>query len=313
MKNIPAASNPGAWNTLPPLEIARSHPSVATYKGKIYAFGGGGPGFKSLNSAICFDPQSNTWTPCQDMPTLRSGTVAATVDDKIYVMGGGFRQEDGMFRFLTAVEIYHPDTDSWEKGPDLLMPHDYPAVAKLGNCVYVIGGHHPNATQGGPKTDPGFDFCERLDLDKGTWEEIAPLPTPRFALSAITQDNKILAMGGVAFRPEGFNNFTVIETYDPETNSWKSEPEFKLPWPAAGLGSAIVDNDIYVFGGYSDESIHNRTARFDPATNSWQQVDSLPSPVCAMGVTTYDNSIYIAGGWADDGRTPIDAFYCYTP
>ncbi len=306
------SSPTGEWGSLSPLEIPRSHPSVVTYKNKIYAFGGGGPNFKSLNSAICFDPQTGNWQKLPNMPTLRSGTAAATVGDKIYVMGGGFRQEDGMFRFLKTVEIYHPDTGNWEKGPDLTMPHDYPAVAVLGNSIYVIGGHHPDATQGGPKTDPGFDYCERLDTKENKWKAIAPLPTPRFALSAVTQNGQILAMGGVAFRPEGFNNFTTIETYDPSSNTWSSQDNFRLPWPAAGLGSAKLSDDIYVFGGYSDDDIHNRTARYDHETGSWQQAASLPSPACAMGVTVCNNAIYAVGGWADDGRTPIDVFYRYT-
>ncbi len=302
------------WDTLPLLDIARSHPSVATHNNKIYIFGGGGPNFKSLNSTARYNPADNNWTELSPMPTLRSGTMAATVDDKIYVMGGGFRQEDGMFRFLNTVEIYHPNTDHWETGPDLLMPHDYPAVAVLDQSIYILGGHHPDATQGGPKTDPGFDFCERLNTDKGdSWEAIEPLPTPRFALSAITKDSKIFAMGGVAFRPEGFNNFTTIEIFDPQTGSWSSSPELSLPWPAAGLGSANVNNQIYIFGGYSDDSIHNRTATYNEETGEWLASNTIPSPIAAMGVTVCDNSIYSIGGWADDGRTPISSCYRLNP
>lgn len=302
------------WSRTAPLTIARSHPSVASYKGKIYAFGGGGPSFKSLNSTVCYNPEDDSWSKCRDMPTLRSGTMAATIGDRIYVMGGGFRQDDGMFRFLTTVEIYHPETDSWAQGPDLVMPHDYPAVAVLDNTIYILGGHHPDATQGGPKTDPGFDFCERLDITgKGQWEAIAPLPTPRFALSAVATGGKILAMGGVAFRPEGFNNFTTIELYDPATNSWTQEEQFALPWVAAGLGSAMLGERIYVFGGYSDDSIHDRTAYYSPADRKWHAAATLPAPVAAMGVTICDGSIYSVGGWANDGRTPITDVYCYTP
>lgn len=303
----------GHWSSLPSLSIARSHPSVASLNGKVYVFGGGGPNFKSLNSSICYDPAKDEWTPCREMPTLRSGTMAAAIGNRIYVMGGGFRQDDGMFRFLTTVEIYHPETDSWERGPDLLRPHDYPAVAILGDTIYILGGHHPDATQGGPKTDPGFDFCERLDITKGAWEEIAPLPTPRFALSALAIDGRILAMGGVAFRPEGFNNFTTIEIYDPANDRWSQEPGLSLPWAAAGLGSAKLGNDLYVFGGYSDDDIHNRTARYDTQNGQWHQAASLPAPVAAMGVTTCEGSIYSVGGWANDGRTPINDVYRYTP
>ena len=68
-----------------------------------------------------YDPLTNQWERKADMPTLRSGSVTAVIDNRIYVMGGGFKQPNGQFKFLTAVEIYSPNTDSWEKGPDLLM------------------------------------------------------------------------------------------------------------------------------------------------------------------------------------------------
>ncbi len=301
------------WSQLPPLEIARSHPSVASHNGKIYVFGGGGPGFKSMNSSVCYNPVDDTWSKLKDMPTLRSGTMAATIGDRIFVMGGGFRQENGMFRFLTTVEIYHPESDSWETGPSLLMPHDYPAVAVLGETIYILGGHHPDATQGGPKSDPGFDFCERLDTDGGAWEAIAPLQVPRFALSATAVDGKILAMGGVAFRPEGFNNFTTIEIFDPATNSWSHDNTLALPWVAAGLGSARVGDNLYIFGGYSDDNIHNRTAYYSLTNKQWHQAAALPSPVAAMGVTVCDGTIYSIGGWANDGRTPITEAFRFTP
>lgn len=301
------------WDTPPALEVARSHSPTAEYKGKLYVFGGGGPNFQSLNSTVSYDPQTTQWSACTDMPTLRSGAVAATIGDKIYVMGGGFRQDNGTFRFLRTVDIYSPESDTWVSGPDLIQPHDYPAVAVLGEYIYVLGGHHPDATQGGPKTDPGFDFCERLHINGNEWEAIAPLPTPRFALSAVILDGKILAMGGVAFRPEGFNNFTVIETFDPVSNSWSNQEEFALPWPAAGLGAAISQNKLYIFGGYSDDDIHNRTACYNPANKDWSQTSPMPTPVAAMGVITHNDTIYSIGGWADDGRTPINNVYALTP
>ena len=304
--------NLGHWQTLPSLTVARSHPATAAYQGRIYIFGGGGPNFKSLNSVVCYDPGTAQWNQCRDMPTLRSGAVTAVVDDTIHVMGGGFKQTNGMFRFLTTVEIYHPETDTWTAGPELLQPHDYPAVAIHNGIIYVLGGHHPDATKAGPKTDPGFDFCERLDPALAQWEAIPPLPTPRFAAAAVTLNNKIYAMGGVAFRPEGFNNFSVAECYDPIQGSWSLAQEMTLPWPAAGLGAAILNNRIHIFGGYSDVDIHNRTARLNEATGDWEALAPLPSPIAAMGVAVCNGIIYSIGGWADDGRTPIDKVFAYT-
>lgn len=125
----------GGWVSKGPLDVARSHPSVVVHENKIYTFGGGGVNFASMNLTRMYDPATGVWEKRADMPTLRSGTVAVTVGDRIYVMGGGFKQSNGTFRFLTEVEIYYPGRDAWERGPDLLRPHDYPAVAYLDGCI----------------------------------------------------------------------------------------------------------------------------------------------------------------------------------
>jgi N-acetylneuraminic acid mutarotase len=302
---------PGRWQKKSSIFHARSHCPPASYKNKIYVFGGGGPHFASLNSVYAYDPVKDIWEQRADMPTPRSGSVTAVVNDRIYVMGGGFKQANGQFRFLTTVEIYHPETDKWENGPDLLQPHDYPAVAELNGKIYVLGGHHPDATKAGPKTDPGFDFCERLNPKTGTWEEIAPLIQPRFALAAVVANNVILAMGGVAFTPEGFNNFTLVERYDLNNNRWIVDDRYTLPWPAAGLGACTLNGLIYIFGGYSTDNIHNRAACYDPKSGAWQRIADIPTPRAAMGVATLNNTIYLVGGWADDGRTPQAEMYAH--
>lgn len=303
----------GTWDIKLPIEQVRSHCPPAAYKNKIYVFGGGGPNFASLNSVYAYDPWKNQWVRRANMPTLRSGSVTAVIDDRIYVMGGGFKQATGQFKFLTTVEIYSPDTDSWESGPDLLMPHDYPAVAVMDGAIYVLGGHHPDATKAGPKTDPGFSFCERLDPISGIWEEVAPLNQARFALSAVVFDNTILTMGGVAFTPNGFNNFALVERFDAGQNRWVRDERYTLPWPAAGLGACTLNEQIYIFGGYSTDNIHNRAARYDRQAGQWQRIADMPAPRAAMGVATLENTIYLIGGWADDGRSPQADVYAYSP
>lgn len=310
MTNTADYSQQGTWTTKPPLPVARSHCPTATYKGRIYGFGGGGPNFKSMNSVIIFDPSADSWSTGTNMPSLRSGAIAVTVGDAIYIIGGGFKQESGTFRFLHTTEIYYPDSDRWEKGPDMLQPHDYPAGALLDGHIYILGGHHPSATTSGPKTDPGFEFCERLDLASGKWEEIAPLPTPRFALDAVVIGGRVLTFGGVAFTPEGFNNFDHIEAYDPASGAWTRET-LTLPWTAAGAGGCIADGRPYIFGGYSGDGISDHCACYDAEAGQWRILPPIPQPLAAMGVGVIDNTIYLLGGWADDGRTPQECFYAY--
>lgn len=300
------------WHSLAPLPQARSHTPTAVVDGKIYIFGGGGPQFRSMNASAVYDRQVDTWREIAPMPSARSGTLCSVVNEKAYVLGGGFKQENGQFRFLNTVEIYDVKKDSWERGPDLLMPHDYPGGILAGHYIYVLGGHHPDATKAGPKTDPGFDFCERLDIRTGTWEALPPLPTPRFALSAVAVDGKIWALGGVAFTPIGFNNFDLIEVYDSQTKQWQ-EANLRLPWTAAGQSNTVIDNHLITLGGYSGDGIHAKGAICNIEKGTWHFLPDMPSPRAAAGLAVIDESLFVVGGWADDGRSPMNSFFCYDP
>ena len=307
-KNHPFSQ--GQWSTKPSLAVARSHCPTVAFEGKIYGFGGGGPNFKSMNSVIIYDPSTNSWSEGASMPTLRSGAIAAVYGDAVYIIGGGFKQPDGTFKFLRTTEIYYPKENRWESGPDMIQPHDFPGGVLHGNHIYILGGHHPDAVVAGPQTDPGFEFCERLDLNSGQWEEIAPLPTPRFALTAVVIDNKIVTMGGVAFRPEGFNNFDHTEIFDPASGNW-TRGDITLPWTSAGQGSTIVNGQLFIFGGYSGDGISDHAACYDTKTASWHILPPMPHTLAAMGVGVLNNTIYLLGGWADDRREPQDFMFAY--
>ncbi len=303
----------GRWVTCRPLEIARSHPAVATFEGRIYAFGGGGPQFASLDSVVAYDPALDRWQPCHPLPFPRSGAVAFTVGEEIWVCGGGFKQDDGTFRFLERVDIYEPRHDRWRPGPPLLQPHDYPAAAQWAGRLYVLGGHHPEACLGGPKTDPGFAFAEVLDTREATprWRRLPDMPTPRFAASAFCLDGTIRVSGGVAFQDGAFDNFDFVETLDPQDGSWRRDA-LRLPWPAAGHGTAVLAGTPITFGGYSTDDIHPRCAAYDHATGGWVRLADMPVPRAAMGVAVLEDRIYLVGGWADDGRTPMNQTVAFT-
>jgi len=183
----------------------------------------------------------------------------------------------------------------------------------VGDTLYILGGHHPEACLGGPKTDPGFDFCERWSPSKESWEKLADLPTPRFAASALTHDNKLYTCGGVAFTPEGFNNFDFFENFSLDNEIWSKDENLSLPWPAAGQGMCNVNGNFFFFGGYSTDNIHPRAAVCDVnSSTEWNRLPDMPMARAAMGVATLGNTIYLVGGWEDDGRTPMNSVVSYT-
>ncbi len=70
-----------AWETKQPLPVTIDHPAVAAAGGKLYVLGG----FRVLGSEISpatyeYDPQADTWTRRTDMPLLRAGAIAVSVN-----------------------------------------------------------------------------------------------------------------------------------------------------------------------------------------------------------------------------------------
>lgn len=291
------------WERLPDLSVARSHPAVAALGGLIYVIGGGGPRFASLNTVEVFDPRTARWTTARSMPTLRSGAMAVTLGDRIAVIGGGFKKPDGKFRFLRTVEFYEPATDRWSIGPDMLQPHDYPACAQLDGWVYIVAGHHPDATEGGPQTDPGFAYAERWRPWETQWEELPPLPVPRFAAAGLAFDGRLAIAGGVAFTPEGFREYDRVDRYDPKRRAWE-KAEWSLPWPAAAHGLTRLGDRLYLCGGFSgDVGIGTLSASCTLSTHglgTWGPLPPLPEPRAAMGTAVINDRLYLIGGWAGD-------------
>jgi N-acetylneuraminic acid mutarotase len=300
------------WKMLRPMSIERSHCGTATADGKIFVFGGGGIGFKSLQGAEFYDPSADLWRETAPMPTLRSGLVAVSLNNLTYVMGGGFKNPDGSFNFLTVVEIFNPSDHSWQKGPSLRMRHDAPAAVLHEKEIYLFAGHHPDVT-GGPLTDPAFPYSERLDPKKEIWEEIDPLPTPRFSPAATIVDDQIWVMGGGAFKDNRFQNFDLIEIYDPKSKKWMMSHRQRLPWPSAGLSACNLKNSVYIFGGNDGNGISNRAAVYDSAVGKWDELEPMPEPRAAASAVAIENVIYLVGGRDASGKTPTRTLMAFFP
>ena len=102
-----------------------------------------------------------------DAPTARGGVGAATLDRRIYFIGG--EQPSGTFR---EVEIFDLGTRAWTRGPDLPTPRHglgvviVPATKGLdaarnlittpARLLVLAGGPTPGASQ--------TPVCEAMDL-----------------------------------------------------------------------------------------------------------------------------------------------------
>jgi N-acetylneuraminic acid mutarotase len=96
----------GTWTPRAPMPTSRAGIAVAVAKGRIVVMGG--EGNDAVSSGVfqqveAYDPATNTWSSLPPMKTPRHGTGAATVNDVVYVPGGGITQGFGATEVVEAL------------------------------------------------------------------------------------------------------------------------------------------------------------------------------------------------------------------
>ena len=140
--------------------------------------------------------------------------------------------------------------------------------------------------------------------DRGVWRTLAPAPTERTEVAAVTLRDKIYVVGGLE-QPNFSNlmNFAVsalVEKYDPATDRWITRTPMPVGLHHPGIG--VTGGRLYVIGGYtrSKLSVWHPVATvyaYDPAMDTWAERAPMPTPRGALSVTEQDGKLYAIGGY----------------
>lgn len=232
-----------------------------------------------------------TWTSRSALPFARSEMQAATLDGKIYVVGG----LQGMSNALTRVDVYDPQSDTWASAPPLPEGRHHYGMAVASGKLYVIGGYPPGEFPWTPAKDV-FEF----DPQTQKWRTRAPLPTGRAALMAVTVDGKVYALGG---EQGGIHAGNLNQVYDPATDRWKTLAA--MPSSREHLAAAVIGSTIYVVGGRVTSDHHNywRTTTnsnaleaYDPSADTWKTLAPMPTARGGLAAAVLDGKLYAFGG-----------------
>ncbi len=231
----------GVWTQIPLCnnKIRGAHTSCIV-DGKLYVIGGNDSS-TTLSTMDMFDPDSGQWIPKNSMPTDRGLLACASIDGKIYVMGG-LRIVGGGFDYggLKTMEMYDVTTETWSQLPDMPTKRwGHSAVAYNGK-IYVFGGvtFFPTTV---------YNTVEVYNPQDSTWTtKSGIMPTARYCLTACSLDNKMYAIGGWYHSDYG-PLYDKVEVYNPESDTWYTETP--MPVACAVLASIVLDGKIYLYGG----------------------------------------------------------------
>jgi N-acetylneuraminic acid mutarotase len=160
------------WFDAAPLPRGANHVAVAALDGRVYAFGG----FTEQNrnpdaQAYAYDVEADRWSAVRPLPRPRGAAAAVALGGRLHLIGGA--SAPVMERASVGWhEAYDPKADRWETLKALLGARDHVGCVAHEGRVHIVGGRFNT-----------FEYNTGLHHvylpARDTWDERAPLPTPR--------------------------------------------------------------------------------------------------------------------------------------
>lgn len=248
------------WAKKKPMALPAHHVAFTELDGKFYAFGGfvppqsGPPAWMPINNAWEYDPAADRWKALTPMPSKRGSAVAATVNGKIYVIGGAAlhpgSSETALYparphRSVDTVEEYDPKTNTWSQRSSMPTARNHASIGAVNNKIYVIGGRLGSAFI---FTASNTNVVEEYDPATDQWGLVkARMPTERSGGAWAVYKGRIYVAGGEHQDGHLMAAFRALEAYDPSANSWSELP--MMPMPRHGLAGAVVGDRLHLASG----------------------------------------------------------------
>ncbi len=252
-----------------------------------------------------------TWTKKADMPTVRFDFSTSVVDGKIYAIGGRDQGVGGAV--FPTVEEYDPAADTWTQKADMPTPRTSLSTSVVDGKIYAIGGISEASYGYRVPTGIVYTIVEEYDPATDTWIQKADMPTARHCLSSSVVDGKIYAIGG-AGKPgvtDTWGNLaaTVVEEYDPATDTWTTKASIPGGTGKHWLSTSVVDGKIYAIGGKVVASPVSTVEEYEPKTDTWTQKTNMPTARWGLSTSVVDGKIYAIGGTSGwSGAPPMRIF-----
>jgi Domain of unknown function (DUF1929)/Kelch motif len=167
--------------------------------------------------------------------------------------------------------------------------------------LFATGGEPPRTAE-----DPlgtGIENAAFFDPGTGRWTGAAPMAYPRWYPSNVQMpDSTTLVMGGEA-TPTGANKMIgPMESYDPSRNRWTTLPPSANRTGLYPRAMLLPSGRVFVAGPQA------MTRRFNPATNTWANVDAMTvGPRQAGGVVMLPGSNTVLTSGGKPGGKPVTA------
>jgi hypothetical protein len=85
-----------------------------------------------------------------------------------------------------------------------------------------------------------------------------------------------------------------------------------MPTARSGIAAAVVNDELWVFGGEDADTVHAEVEVYNPASDSWRRLPDMPLPRHGIWASVIGNKIYIPGGGAAAGFAATNTNQIFT-
>ena len=252
--------------------------------------------YPTLDWVEVFSATSNEWRNASSLPITINHGNAATVDGKIYVLGGLNGSTDWT-PFGNCYE-YDPREDTWKTLPS--MPNGTgrgaSAVGVYGSTIYLAGGlTELNLITG---AQPTVGTVTSYNTRTQKWTTLPSLPEGRDHVGGVVIGDIFYVVGG---RVNGVPNVrNTVFAMDLSCSNTKWIEKATMPTARGGLSIAAIGCKIYTFGGEGNRAvptgIFDNVEVYDTVSDSWETLPPMPFPRHGTNAASIGSRIYIPGG-----------------
>ncbi|KAB7497584.1 Kelch-like protein 20, partial [Armadillidium nasatum] len=207
------------------------------------------------------------------------------------------------FDILSSCETYHIEENEWRDFVSLPISLLGAQAAVLDDKLWVLGG-----TTQAKKCKEGSLLV--YDEKRGNWCFKTPMITDRVHFGAASAYGCLFVFGGIGISKE--NDGMVLdscEKYNVESNKWITIAP--LGKGRAYHGVAVVNDLIYVIGGYNGSKWLDSVECYDPLSDRWTTVSPMMGCRSSFGVSVWNKRIYCMGGF--NGQSTLSTVMKYNP
>ena len=225
------------------------------------------------------------WEEGAPAPVGRHRHTAVWLNGLIYV-GGGY--ESGVFKPSYIINCYDPANNSWSSPINTSYSHF--AMTAFNNKLTTAGGRDKS----GKRTN------QILAVDAGQLKNYTKMVIARSHATAAGHREMLIITGGEDDKKKRLSS---TELFDSNNGQWYKCGD--LPQPQSDLKSEIINNILYILGGYNKDGFSSPaafTASLDTLSRHQLKWNTQQDTPCCFSVPISVNSTHllIVGGFKED-------------